>query len=311
MKTKFKLLIFLLTLSLVFGLVNTITYAQDVPNTNLKYLQKGQAVKELQSALNTLGYNLVIDGSYGPGTRAAILDFQRKYPTLANDGSYGPKTRAVMIEALNGSPIKNEPVKGNPVKGKIAYLTFDDGPSKTVTPQILNILKNYNIKATFFILGNMAESNPSLIKRIKSEGHSIGNHTYSHKYDYIYSSMNNFFGEINRTENILKGILGNNFKTRLIRFPGGSFESYKQTYKKEAINRGYKVYDWNALNGDSEAKVVSVSKQISRIKETVRGQNELIVLMHDSNGKENTVTALPQIIGYLKGQGYSFRVLAE
>lgn len=306
MNAKFKLLMFLLTLSLVFVLVNTTTHAQDIPNANIKYLQKGQAVKELQIALNTLGYNLIIDGSYGPLTRASILNFQRKYPTLVNDGIYGPKTRSVLLEALKGGSIKD-----NPIKGKIAYLTFDDGPSKTATPQILNILNDYNIRATFFILGNMAESNPSLIKRIKSEGHSIGNHTYSHRYDYIYSSMNAFFGEINKTKVILKDILGNSFNTKLIRFPGGSSESYKKPYKNAAINKGYKVYDWNSLNGDSEAKNVSVGKQISRIKETVKGQKELIVLMHDSNGKENTVKALPQIIEFLKGQGYTFMTLTE
>ncbi|OLS02379.1 polysaccharide deacetylase family protein [Tissierella creatinophila] len=306
MKTKFKISLFLLTLFLILGAVSDLTYAQELPNVNLTYLQRGQAVKDLQSALNKIGYKLDVDGVYGPNTRSAILDFQRKYPSLVDDGKYGPKTRAVLMKVL-----KNGPVDEIPIKGKIAYLTFDDGPSKTITPKILQILDKYDIKATFFILGNMAEQNPAILKTINSKGHSIGHHSYSHKYKYIYSNMDNFWGEINRTEKILKKQLGNNFHTHLLRLPGGSFEAYKKPYKKSAIDKGYRVYDWNALNGDSEAKNVSVNRQMARIKETVKGQSELIVLMHDSNGKENTIKALPQIIEYLKSKGYSFKALSQ
>ena len=123
--------------------------------------------------------------------------------------------------------------------------------------------------------------------------------------------MNNFWSEINKTEAVFKSILGNNFKTRLIRFPGGAFENYKQPYKNSAIKKGYKVYDWNSLNGDSEARNVPVSKLLSRTKETVRGQREIVFLMHDNTGKDTTAQALPDIIKYLKNQGYSFKALPE
>ncbi|MGO1469608.1 MAG: polysaccharide deacetylase family protein [Tissierella sp.] len=370
MKNKFKWSLFLLSFFLIFTVLSSTTHAQELPNTTLLYLQRGQAVREVQSALNKLGYNLATDGSYGPSTRGAVLDFQKKYSSLRNDGSYGPNTRSFLVKVLNndddnnsgdndyklpnttllylqrGQAVKevqgalnklgynlatdgsygpstrsimletlnngggNNSGGGNP-SGKVAYLTFDDGPSKTVTPKILNILNDYNIKATFFILGNMAEDSPELIKKIKANGHSIGNHTYSHKYDYIYASLNNFLGEINQTENILKNILGNDFKTNLLRMPGGSFGSDRAPYKQAAIDRGYRVVDWDALNGDAEGKHVPVNQLISRLKETVKGQKEVVVLMHDAYGKETTTQALPSIIKYLKNQGYSFKPLAE
>lgn len=311
MKNKFKLPIFLLTIFLVFISLNNNTYAENLPNKSLKYLQRGQSVKEVQIVLNKLGYKLTTDGIYGAKTKSAILDFQKKDPKLVNDGIYGPATRAALLKALNGNNTSSSGNNSIPLKGKVAYLTFDDGPSKTVTPKILKTLDNYNIKSTFFVLGSMAEKNPSILKTIKAKGHSIGHHSYSHNYKYLYGNTNNFLGEVNRTSRIFKNILGQNFNTRLLRFPGGSFESYKNPHKKVFQSKGYKIYDWNALNGDSEARNVSVNTQLARLKATTRGQKELIVLMHDASGKENTAKALPQIIEYLKAQGYTFRALAQ
>lgn len=311
MKNKFKVPMFLLVILLVFVSLNTSTYAANLPNKSLKYLQRGAEVKEAQIVLNKLGYNLSTDGVYGPKTKAAILDFQKKDPKLVNDGIYGPATRAALLKALNGNTSGNANSSLPPSKGKIAYLTFDDGPSKTVTPSILKTLDKYNIKATFFVLGSMAEENPNILKTIKAKGHSIGHHSYSHNYKYLYANTNNFLGEVNRTDRIFKKTLGQNFNTHLLRFPGGSFEAYKNPHKKVFQSKGYRIYDWNALNGDSEARNVSVNTQMARLKETVRGQKELIVLMHDANGKENTAKALPGMIEYLKAQGYTFRALAQ
>lgn len=309
MKIKSKFLLFILVFSLIFISLASESYGAGLPNTSLKYMQRGSAVKDLQIALNKVGFKLVEDGIYGPGTRSAVLNFQRKYSNLVKDGIYGPKTRIVLEKALKGEkPILND---ASNTKEKIAYLTFDDGPSKTVTPEILKVLDEYNIKATFFILGTMAEKNPAIVKSINSKGHSIGHHSYSHNYKYIYANLDNFLGEVNKTEKIFKNILGNDFSTQLLRFPGGSFEKYKKPYKDALIKKGYKIYDWNSLNGDTESKNPSAENLISRLKETSKGKKNLIVLMHDSNGKENTAKSLPPIIDYLKTQGYTFKVLAQ
>lgn len=192
---------------------------------------------------------------------------------------------------------------------KIAYLTFDDGPSKTTTPAILDILSHYDIKATFFILGKMVDVNPDILKRTYEEGHSIGHHSYSHKYGHIYKNIENFLSEIKSTEIALKNILGEEFETKLLRLPGGSYEKYKKKFVEAAADLGYKNYDWNALNGDAEGINLSKEKLINRLKATVKGRKEIIILMHDSDSKKSTVEALPEIIDYLISEGYEFRTL--
>lgn len=302
------LIAFILAFSLM--LISLPAYATALPNGVFNYGSRGDSVSEIQGSLNSLGYHLRADGIYGKNTRSAILDFQKKYKELGNDGIYGSNTKRVMEKIIGGNDSSNNGVNNN-IGGKVAYLTFDDGPSTTVTPVILDILSDYNVQATFFILGSMAEENPNILKRIYNEGHSIGNHSYSHKYNVIYKNMDNFLGEVNRTDRIIKNILGEGFDSTLLRFPGGSFENYKQKYKKAAQNRGYKVYNWNALNGDAEGKNVPSNKLISRLKETTRGQKELVVLMHDTYGKETTAEALPSIIKYLRNNGYTLKKLAQ
>ena len=192
---------------------------------------------------------------------------------------------------------------------KIVYLTFDDGPSDKITPQILDTLKKYNVKATFFVIGNLAEIHPDLIKRIHEEGHVIGNHSYSHKYKHIYSSTTNFINELRTTENVLKDILGEEYETKIIRFPGGSFGKKKEVFRKAAVDNGYSYYDWNSLNGDAEGHNISKNRLIQRFKTTSKGKKQLTVLMHDINTKKTTVEALPEIIECLQQNGYEFDTL--
>ena len=192
---------------------------------------------------------------------------------------------------------------------KIAYLTFDDGPSTNVTPQILDILDKYDVKATFFVIGNLAEQNPDLIKRINESGHAIGNHTYTHSYKHIYQNTTNFLNELKNTEKVLKNILGEDFETNIIRFPGGSFGQKKAVFRKIAVDNGYSYYDWNALNGDAEGKSFPKDRLVQRLRSTANGQKELIILMHDMGGKQTTADALPEIIEYLQQDGYEFEVL--
>ena len=123
-------------------------------------------------------------------------------------------------------------------KEKVAFLTFDDGPSSNVTPKILDVLKKENIKATFFVLGTMVKANPEVLKREKKEGHYIANHSYSHEYSKIYKSSNAVLKEYNKTEEQIKRALGNeNYSSNLFRFPGGStggeYDKVKEKAKKE------------------------------------------------------------------------------
>lgn len=202
--------------------------------------------------------------------------------------------------------VKQEPVNSVNDGSKVVYLTFDDGPSPKVTPLVLNVLKQENVKATFFIVGSMAEKYPSLLKQEKQEGHAIGNHTYSHDYKYVYSSTNNFISDLKKGDKAITSVIGD-YNRNLIRFPGGSFN--KQTYKNAAQAAGYHYVDWNCLTGDAEVSLASKDRLLARFKETFSNQKQLTILMHDALGKSTTPDALPEVIKFLKAKGYTFKTL--
>lgn len=198
--------------------------------------------------------------------------------------------------------------------GKICYLTFDDGPSGAVTESILETLKNYDVKATFFMMGKMIEANKELANRVYDEGHLLANHSYSHDYKALYASADSFSAEIDKTFDLIKDVTGEE-PFKLIRFPGGSYNAgdhaaEKQQYKVLLKQKGYYYADWNCLNGDAEGGSRTAAQLLERTKAT-SGGNNIVVLMHDAAAKKSTAEALPSIIEYLKGQGYEFRRLDE
>lgn len=193
---------------------------------------------------------------------------------------------------------------------KIAYLTFDDGPSQTVTPQILDILKRENIKATFFVLGRRVKANPEIVKREYKEGHYIANHGYSHEYSQIYKSIDNIIQEYNKTEKAIQDAIGvKEYNSYLFRFPGGSnggkYAKIKEKAKKELNNRNISFIDWNALTSDA-AGANTKEKLLDNLKDTVQDKNSVVILMHDASNKILTYETLPDVIQYLREQGYSF-----
>lgn len=206
---------------------------------------------------------------------------------------------------------------------KIAFLTFDDGPSNKITPKILDVLKENNVKATFFVCGcNIKEQSDSeiLLKRALEEGHSIGNHTCSHSYSKLYPNENVniefFLKEVEDTNNLLKEAIGSDFTTRLVRMPNG--EMTRKHNKDKNIDRlieklkekdMYSV-DWNALTGDEEGKRNKNTGELLRyLKKTSKDKEKLVILMHDSRNKKNTLEALPEVIAYLKSEGFEFSAM--
>jgi len=194
-------------------------------------------------------------------------------------------------------------------EGKVAFLTFDDGPSHNVTPLILETLEKYNICATFFVLGNMCEKNGYMLKELTDKGHSIGVHSYTHELNKLLKSRDSFINEIKMTEDAIKKNLGDDFSTRLFRFPGGSFEAYKRQYMDDLNDLGYVSVDWNALTGDSEYVNPQPERLMERLKATVINKDRIIVLMHDSDTKAVSAEILPDVIEHLIDQGYEFAVL--
>lgn len=192
---------------------------------------------------------------------------------------------------------------------KVAYLTFDDGPSSNVTPKILNILDNYDIKATFFVIGQMAEANKDVLIREKAEGETIGNHTFTHNYKYIYGNPKNLIDDFNKCSETIKTILGKDYDIKYARFPGGSFGKKLETYRDATEKAGYSFIDWNCIDGDGEGNNISPKILLEQIKQTSLKKKTLVVLMHDAPAKNTTAQALPAIIEYLKTQGYIFKTL--
>lgn len=200
---------------------------------------------------------------------------------------------------------------------KIAYLTFDDGPSKN-TEKILKTLKKYKVHATFFVNGNDSEFAINMYQQMTKDGHTIGNHTYSHDYSYIYQNEKNFFKDTKKLDDLLVKATGE--KPTLIRFPGGSNNQISIQYggkklmnrlTKNANEEGYIYVDWNVDSQDASAVKVSEKKIIESVLNGSKGKQHVNILMHDAGAKESTANALPKIIEGLKKQGFEFRAMSE
>ena len=205
---------------------------------------------------------------------------------------------------INFTPIK---------EGHVAYLTFDDGPSE-YTEDILDILDYYNVKATFFVIyhKDMADKYKAIVDR----GHTIGLHTYTHKYEKVYRSEKAFFDEIDRIGNYVYRLTGK--RSKIIRFPGGSSntvsrhycEGIMDTLKKSVPARGYVYHDWNVDSCDAEAYNLATDKLLANVKKSLTKYRKPDILMHDAGAsKRTTVEALPMIIEYIYSQGYSMEGL--
>lgn len=187
---------------------------------------------------------------------------------------------------------------------KHVYLTFDDGPSEN-TGAVLDILKQYNVKATFFVIGKTDQASLDLYKRIVDEGHSLGIHSYTHKYTQIYASMESFQNDVLSLQTHLKSVTGQD--VNLYRFPGGSSNKVSKVPIEDCIRflseNGFTYYDWNATNGDATGKDIPVEEMVSSVVTELDKYQNLTVLMHDGPGKQKTIEALPAIIEQLQARG--------
>ena len=199
---------------------------------------------------------------------------------------------------------------------KKCYLTFDDGPS-SVTPQILDVLDKYKVKATFFVTGDRAEANPEIMKSIADGGHTIGNHTYSHVYSNVYNSGEKFKEEVQKCKSAIDNALGYEYDNLVFRFPGGydslTDETTKSNYRNILKNIGYKYIDWSCLTGDSNTTAPTADYLMDTLKLTIGSSRsgDIVVLMHDSPTKEITAKTLPKVIEYLYEEGYTFEALTN
>lgn len=201
--------------------------------------------------------------------------------------------------------------KPNTYGDGVIYLTFDDG-SSYLTGRILDILKEENIKATFFIV-----SVNNYTKRAHEEGHTIALHSSTHKYSYIYSSKENYFSDLENISNQVYNAIG--VKPNIIRFPGGSSNTVSRNYRlgimtelaQEVLNRGYVYFDWNVSANDAGIDGKDSQKIYYNVVNSLSHNKTNVVLMHDSATHVETVNALRNIISYGKAHGYTFKAITE
>ena len=190
----------------------------------------------------------------------------------------------------------------------IAYLTFDDGPS-SITNSVLDILKKYNVKATFFVI-NSGSYNKTTLQREVNEGHTIGLHAYDHNYAIAYKDDNSYLDGIDKLRAKVKADTG--FDSHYIRFPGGSSNTISKRYSKgimsritkTAKQRGYKYYDWN-VDDDDAGRARTADDCYNNVVRELRPNRSNIVLMHDFGTNKKILEALPRIIEYCQKNGYT------
>lgn len=195
---------------------------------------------------------------------------------------------------------------------RIVYLTLDDGPSY-LTPQYLDVLDKYGVKATFFVTAQAPEYF-YLIKEAYDRGHTIGLHSYTHDYATVYASADAFFADLDQIGQIVKEQIG--YVPCFIRFPGGSANYISHDYTpgimtyltEEVQKRGYQYFDWNCSSGDG-AQVDDPNQLVAAA--TSSEWDTTVLLSHDSGGKETTLEALPKIIEYYLENGYEFRPITR
>lgn len=210
---------------------------------------------------------------------------------------------------------QHDPIDNPPAEQKIMYLTFDDGPSKH-TEEVLDILDQYHIKATFFVTGE-DEASFDLLKEIHKRGHALGIHTYSHSYETIYGSVDDYFRDVEKVEHLIYEKTG--ITTHILRFPGGSSNTISRKYQEgimselaaECEKRGYSYYDWNAENGDGDPSLSPDTLYETAIRSCKDKKEVIMMLMHDGAGNANTVQALERILQELMAQGWEFRIIEE
>lgn len=244
------------------------------------------------------------------GVRVAVLSDKTKELTAQleeernkPEETTGVFSTAYIEESKRGEEIevlsKEEPEETENVRK--VYLTFDDGPSSS-TNEILDILKAYDVKATFFVVGKTDEASKEVYRRIVAEGHTLGMHSYSHKYDEIYQSEESFQEDITRLQEYLYEVTG--VWSRYYRFPGGSSNTVSRTDMQKLIawlnENDITYYDWNVASGDAVSGQLSKETIVNNCLSGVRSQPVSMILMHDATEKRSTVQALPDIISGIR-----------
>ena len=299
-----------------------VTIVDDIPpeiklngNETLELLINSQYVESGATAIDEkdgdLSNQLKISGEVNTAQEGT---YYITYSAVDTKGNEGVAKRTVIVKKESTPTVPATPVQNVEKKGVI-YLTFDDGPSSNITPKILDILKQKNVKATFFII-NYNAAGEQLVKREINEGHTVAIHGYSHDYAQIYKSDEAYMQNLTKLQERIRASTG--YTATITRFPGGSSNTISKKYNigimtrltKLVVQKGFKYFDWNVSSGDAGG--ASNSDQVYNNVISGLSKNKAnVVLMHDFSTNQKVLEALPRIIDYGLANGYSFERITE
>ena len=212
------------------------------------------------------------------------------------DGSFHLNEEEFPQEAVLQPEETQETVVDEPHTRKV-YLTFDDGPSDN-TLRILEILDQYNVKATFFVTGEEADSHPERYQAIVDGGHTLGMHSFSHRYNEIYASLDNFGSDLLRLQEYLEATT--QITPHYYRFPGGSSNTVSDEpmslFCDYLADNGITYFDWNVSSKDATNPMRSVDEIVWNCTVNLEQFDHAVILLHDASNKSSTVEALPEVI---------------
>jgi len=233
-----------------------------------------------------------------------------------SEPSASPGVQEKATERPGTSPGLSSSPSASPAAGaKVAYLTFDDGPSK-LTPELLDTLEKCNVHATFFVVGLNAQKYPDTLRRMVGDGDVIGVHSWTHNYAYIYKNTANFLADFNKLKDYITTTTG--ITPDICRFPGGTNNTVCFQYNKAHImktivslvrNMGFQYYDWNVSSGEAASAPPSKDEIISSVVSQCKGKKIAVILFHDTDNQDY-VDSIPEIVSQLSALGFTFDTLS-
>lgn len=270
--------------------------------SHLKQSQKGEARDLADASHHQESVKETLARPQKAETKPVIEQAQKKEPADVQEKNKQEKTAGV----------EKQKESEDTTNKKVVYITFDDGPCAT-TPKLLDVLDQYNVKATFFVTAQFM-NDEDLVKQLKEihdRGHVVAVHSYTHDYGQIYSSVDAFMADYKKMDDLIYEATGEH--SRIFRFPGGSNTGYNSSIRKnlleEVKKQGLIYHDWNAYDGDCDG--YKGEDLIKRAVQESSYTNRSILLMHNIPGKDTVIESLPEIIKQLQAAGYTFDVIDE
>lgn len=294
------LILTVLALSVLIPTVLSIVFGVSLRRTRAE-------LRELRQVASQLQQTVPLEEAPSQGDEGTGLEDPQPADSPRDEG---PQIELPAYQALYPD-LYAPPVERSSVdEEKVVYLTFDDGPS-SLTPELLEMLECYDVKATFFLAGKDSESCRQRMRDIVEAGHTVGVHSYTHDYDIIYESVEAYLDDFAKEYYLIREATG--VAPQIFRFPGGSINSYNADIYQEIIGemtrRGFVYFDWNRQTGDAVRVGISSKQLAENALERAAAMRRVFLLSHDLDGYTNVVDALPRIIEGYQAEGFSFAAL--